>query len=291
MKTGYYIQCENCGKDIYQTKTQYNKAKHHFCSNRCQKEFQHRLAFENRACEICGNTFSVSKKSSQRFCSVKCQNIWQTTLTGENSNRFNSKKRYCETCSKPIWVKLSALKSKKHFFCSKDCRQAWYSTVWSQRDEWKEESKKRAVELLSNKTYTTNTKPQIILNKLLDEMRISYVNEYNCTYYSIDNYLSEYNLMIEVMGDFWHANPNKYNENNYRDIQRKRMIKDKAKHTYIKNKYNIEILYLWEYDLYNHIDVCRELIQLYIQSSLLPTYHSYNYHIENNKLTVNQNII
>ena len=35
-KSGYNIECENCGKDIYQTKTQYNSAKHHFCSNKCQ---------------------------------------------------------------------------------------------------------------------------------------------------------------------------------------------------------------------------------------------------------------
>lgn len=29
-RTGYYIKCENCGKEVYQTQTQYNKAKHHF---------------------------------------------------------------------------------------------------------------------------------------------------------------------------------------------------------------------------------------------------------------------
>lgn len=38
-KSGYFIQCENCGKDIYQTKTQYERANHHFCNVKCQKEY------------------------------------------------------------------------------------------------------------------------------------------------------------------------------------------------------------------------------------------------------------
>ena len=49
--SGYFINCENCGKEIYQTKTQYNRAKHHFCSNKCQKDFQHNQLFEDRVCE------------------------------------------------------------------------------------------------------------------------------------------------------------------------------------------------------------------------------------------------
>lgn len=290
-KTGYYICCENCGKEVYQTKTQYNKAVHHFCSNHCQKEFQHRQTFEDRVCEICGDTFSVSKKSSQRFCSTLCQNKWQTTLTGENSNRFNSERTLCECCEKPIWVKRSKFKKDQHTFCSIICRQKWYAEVWSQSDEWKESSRKRAVDLLRNKKHTTNTKPQIILNQLLDSMQIKYINEYSCIYYSIDNYLPDHNLMIEVMGDFWHAHPNKYNEANYRDMQIQRIIKDKSKHAFIKKHYGIEILYIWEDDLYHNLDLCRSLIELYIQAPELKTYHSYNYHLSGTSLIVNENMI
>lgn len=291
-KSGFYINCENCNKEVYKTKSQYEKAKHHFCSNRCQKEYQHKQAFENRKCEICGCSFSISKKSSQRFCSVLCQNKWQTTLTGTNSNRFNSEIRYCEHCNKPIFVKQSKLHNGQHYFCSVSCRQIWFSEVWSQSPDWKELSRKRATKLLSKNCFKTNTAPQIVLNNLLDDMNIQYINEYQCTYYSIDNYLPEYQVMIEVMGDFWHAHPLKYNESNYREIQLKRIPKDKSKHTYIKNQYGIEILYLWESDLNNHIDLCRALIELYISDpTSMETYHSFNYHIENSQLTLNQNII
>lgn len=91
--------------------------------------------------------------------------------------------------------------------------------------------------------------------------------------------------MIEVMGDFWHANPKKYNISSLRDIQKKRIPKDKAKHTYISNQYHIEILYLWEDDLYNHPELCERLISHYIKSNgILSDYHSFNYYIDKDEL-------
>lgn len=137
----------------------------------------------------------------------------------------------------------------------------------------------------------TNTKPQRIINEMLDEMEIKYVNEKAYKYFSVDNYLIEHNLIIEVMGDFWHCNPLKYIDN-FHIIQKKRIPKDKAKHTYMRNNHNIEILYLWEDDIYNHPYLCRRLIREYIKSGgKLPNYHSFNYHTKNNKLLLNGNII
>ena len=96
--SGYFINCENCGKEIYQTKTQYNRAKHHFCSNKCQKDFQHNQLFEDRVCEICGNVFHVSKKSKQRFCSIQCQGTWQSSLVGKLNPRNTREIITCEYC-------------------------------------------------------------------------------------------------------------------------------------------------------------------------------------------------
>lgn len=291
-KSGYNIECENCGKDIYQTKTQYNRAKHHFCSNKCQKEFQHKEIFESRECPICGNSFEVSKKSTQKFCSTKCQNEWQKLQIGEKNPRYTQVEIECECCGKPYSVKLYKTENGQHNFCSEKCRRDWYANVWSQSEEWKDISKQRAVKILSDGKipFTTST-PQITINKLLDSLNIKYENEYSCKYFSIDNYLSEFNLMIEIMGDFWHCNPLKY-KNIKQEVQIKRVPKDKAKHTYIKNQYNIEILYLWEDDINNNIDLCKKLILKYISSNgILNNYHSFNYHLENNDLVLSDNLI
>ena len=47
-------------------------------------------------------------------------------------------------------------------------------------------------------------------------MGIKFENEYNCKYYSIDNYLLEYNLMIECMGTYWHTDNRFYDKINYK---------------------------------------------------------------------------
>lgn len=290
--SGYFINCENCKKEVYKTKTQYNKAKHHFCSNKCQREFERKEKYENRKCEICEELFYVSKKSTQRFCSTECQRVWQTKQVGVLNPKFARKEIECEYCGKKYFIKKYKYESSEHKFCSNKCRQAWYAEIFSQDENWKEESKKRAVRILENKQLDTNTKPQQIINNMLDEMKISYTNEKGFKYYAVDNYLNNHRLIIEVMGDFWHCHPLKYSKINMRDIQKKRIPKDKAKHTYLKNNYNIEILYLWEDDIYNNLDVCKFLIDKYINSNgILENYHSFNYHLENDNLILNDNII
>lgn len=290
--SGYYINCENCGKEVYQTKTQYNRSKHHYCSNKCQKEFQHKLTHEDRKCEICGNMFHTSKKSTQRFCSTECQKKWQATRIGNLSPKRKRIKTYCDCCGADLEIKPSKAYINKYNFCNVECRQKWYSEIFSQSPEWKEKSRKRVTNLMTENVISTNTKPQQIINDLLNKMNISYINEKGYVYYSVDNYLNEKNLIIEVMGDFWHCNPLKYTPENMKEIQKKRIPKDKAKHTYILNNYNIEILYLWEYDIYNNIDVCKKLIEKYIENNgVLENYHSFNYSIDCNNLTLNEEII
>ena len=292
-KTGYFINCENCGKEIYQTKTQYNRAKHHFCSNKCQKEFQHNQLFEDRQCEICGEVFNVNKKSEQRFCSTKCQGRWQSTQIGDLNPRTNRIICNCDNCGNELKIIKSIYNRNKYNFCNESCRKEWYSNYYSKQKEWIDESRKRAVNILKNNNTTTNTLPQKIINELLLKMGIKYENEKEYTYYSVDNYLIDYNLIIEVMGDFWHCNPNIYNtEDKIRDIQKRRIPKDKSKHTYIKNKYNIEILYLWENDIYNNLELCEQLIRLYVlNNGILQNYHSFNYNIENGDIELNNKII
>lgn len=291
-KTGKYIQCEYCGKTVYKTLSQYNKRKHHFCSNKCQSLLKREQTFEYRTCEICGSTFYVSKKSTQRFCSTQCQSKWQLKNVGFKNPKFQGDYVQCENCGKRYLLGKYKLEDGKHHFCSKTCRQEWFSEVWSQSDEWKEESRKRAVRILSNNAISTQTKPQIAVNNMLDNLSISYRNEEPFVYYSIDNYLTKHKLAIEVMGDYWHSSPLKYKDK-INDKQKHIISRDKAKHTYIKKHHGIEILYLWESDILNRPDICTALIRLYISTNgRLNNYHSFNYNIDNNgEITLNTDII
>lgn len=288
--TGEYVACEWCGKLVYKTQSQLNKHEHHYCSNKCQSEKKHAETYEDRLCEICGKPMHVSKKSAQRFCSAECQKIWQAQQTGKLNKRFNRQKINCAYCGDEFFIKKYKTNIDQHHFCSKKCRQEWYANVWSQSDDWKEESRKRAVDILKNNIKITLTKPQIAINGLLDSCNIKYNNEEPFVYYAVDNYLVDYNLVIEVMGDYWHANPIKFNKLN--DLQRKNIGRDKAKHTFIDKYYGINILYLWEKDILENPDMCTLLIKLYIDNKgILDNYHSFNYILYGNELVLNDKIV
>lgn len=278
-KKGIIVNCDNCGSEIYRTPYRLNLREHQFCSIQCEKEFFHKDTYEIRKCEICNNEFECSKISTQRFCSSECQKVWQTTRVGILNPKYKRNELLCTYCNSKIYVPDYKLNIQNNFFCNKECRQKWYSEIFSQTEEWKEESRHRAVKILAKgQIPTTNTKPQIIINNLLDKNNIKYINEYDVDYYAIDIYLSEAHLMIEIMGDYWHSNPLIYDEIKQSDIQKTRVIKDKNKHKYVLDKYNIEILYLWETDIYKSIELCESLINLYINSNgLLDNYHSFNY--------------
>lgn len=276
------VICTNCGKKFMRKLSHVKRHFNQFCSVDCEFEFFHKQRTEQRTCEICSNNFVVPKSSKQRFCSIKCQHRWQTTVLGENHPCFNQKKVKCEYCNKDISVKQYKTINGQHIFCSKLCRQKWFANVWSQTDECRQNSRKVMIDLLtSGKISSTNSKPQKIVDTLLDNMKIKYEREYNITYYTIDNYLLHDNLMIEVQGDYWHGNPNKFNDSLTKQ-QYKRISRDKAKHTYIRKTFGIEVLYLWENDIYNNLELCEKLVRTYIKmNGKLTNYHSFNYYIDN----------
>ena len=144
----------------------------------------------------------------------------------------------------------------------------------------------RWVTLEGTKNSLETSKPQQIINEVLEEMGINYISEYECRFYLIDHYLTDYNLMIEVQGDFWHCSPLLSKKANTNGVK-SNVAKDKRKHTNNKNKYGIEVLYLWETDINENLELCKELIKLYIENNgILENYHSFNYVLNNGKLEV-----
>ena len=143
-------------------------------------------------------------------------------------------------------------------------------------------------------TSRFNSGIQLKINQVLDKNSIHYSREYVVKYFSFDNYLTEYELFIEVMGDYWHSSPLKYNKDKYmiNKIQSRTLLHDKQKHSYIKNHLNKEILYIWENDINNNINLCEKLILEYIgNNGSLKNYNSFNYHMEDDKLVLNNEII
>ncbi|WP_182004734.1 hypothetical protein [Priestia aryabhattai] len=197
----------------------------------------------------------------------------------------------CDWCKKTFSRSVKSIVNKDNHFCSNGCRREWYSKYWSKQENWKLESQIRAVKILSDKKVGTDTLPQKIANKILDSLTMSYINEYNCKFVSIDNYLDEHDLMIEVMGTYWHTDPRLFKEI-ISKAQFERVKHDKRKRAIIKNNYSIDILYLWEKDLTDNELLCQLLIEEYVRNKgILKDYHSFNYSVTDDILYLNKKTI
>ena len=160
----------------------------------------------------------------------------------------------------------------------------------SKTDEYIEQQRINAVKAALN-MKSSKTKPHVLIDELLKEIGINYIDEYIYKYYSIDIYLTDFDLPIEIHGDYWHVNPTKYDSPKYYR-QKRSVATDKRKHTYIKNHYDKNILYLWENDIYNDINKCRLLIELFINNNgHLDNYNSFNYSVQDDVVILNSIII
>ena len=266
-------------------------------------------------CDVCGKEYLVNlskyKSELHNYCSMECRNkgfMIFGSHKGENNSRYNSEKVNCTNCGKEFYLpKAERNKTNKygdsHHFCCQECYWEYRSKYYikdknfnyhrnfskSQRDLMRKNMVKR---LSEGSIPQTQTQPHLKINKILDNMNEEYINEKNMKYYSVDIFLCKYNLIIEIMGDYWHGSPIHYNYLQLSDIQKKDIKQDKSKHTYIKKYHNIEILYLWEYDIKNNIELCQNLIKEYInKKGVLNNYQSFNYHLEDNVLYLNNDII
>lgn len=230
-------------------------------------------------------------------------------MKGENNPRYSKKiDVVCDNCGKvfqkiPSVAKLTNSEGENHNFCCRDCYynfrkeyyvgERLYNTGTKVSDETKEKLRKATLRQYASGNLNRQTKPQIIINSILFQNNISFINEYTIGYYSVDNYLNEKNLIIEVMGNYFHGNPNIYTTyDQLNDMQIKDITRDKRKHTYIKKYRDIDILYIWESEIKEDPILCEKIILQYISSGgVLQNYHSYNYCICNNELTLKQDVV
>ena len=260
-------------------------------------------------CENCGKeiiTFMCKMKINNfNFCSHQCYSEFRSKYyIGEKSSVYKSSEVECDYCHTPFLLPQNKLditnkEGKSHHFCSHECYSKFrsiyyvgdklYNTGIKMSDEFRENCRINTVKCYSEGKINRCTIPQKIVNEMLNEMNIKYQNEYSYKYYSVDNYLCDYDLIIEVMGDYFHANPFKYRYDDLNDMQKKDVARDKRKRTYIFKYYGINILYLWESDIKNNPNKCKELIKHYMNNhGVLSDYHSFNY---DDSINLNKNII
>ena len=280
------VECYMCKKVMLHTPSRVKNSKRIFCSKECRKKWMNSQEYSNILyrdglvdviCNSCGITFKKKRSvvSKYNFCSKKCFAKYASILLKENNPNPKKEKIKvnCYTCGTEKMVNESVYKKNKYFFCSYECYQ------------------QKRIEISDFKQ--TKTSIHVKINNLLDSLNITYENEKGFSYYSLDIYLPNHELGVEIMGDYWHGSPIKYKDKSQlNDIQIKNIERDRRKNIVLNKKFKIPILYLWEDDINNRLDICKELILNFIQNNgLLDDYNSFNYKLVNGKLIINNNII
>lgn len=266
--------------------------------------------FFKRQCAWCGETIKVFPKDYYKdrlYCNLFCRDKYKSSFyRGENSPSYSKISVICDNCGCQINIPLHKVGKKnsfgdEHHFCSQKCyyefRTKYYirdkSSQYKRILSKKEKYFLRQIAIKSLNNGNKITKPHIKINDLLNKIKISYINEKNIKYYCWDIFLDEYNLYIEIMGDYFHANPILYsNKEGLNSIQKKDIKRDKSKRTYLKKYYNKETLYLWETDINNNINLCEKIIMSFIKNNgILENYNSFNYSLDGNMLKLKNNII
>lgn len=311
------VQCSYCGKPKKVKKYLYLRQDDHFCNGSCSTKYKNEFGvWKDRSyeqykngvyltCDYCGREYYVNQSKLKRVeneqgfhcCSLECKRQYMNKYVikrGADNPQFKRVVTKCSYCGKEIEIhEYRTKKVNKHGetnnFCSEECRDRYKSTYSGERACTREyfdnpDNKERISENARKGARAAQIKGTKMtgihkaVNDILGTNKIKYENEKMCMFYSVDIWLSEYNLYIEIMGDYYHSTPLKYSLDSLNDTQKNVLRYDKAKRTNMFINNNIPILYLWETDINKRPEVCEALIKFYIENNgRLENYNSFNY--------------
>lgn len=289
--------CDWCGTEGKRRMQLLNKSsiKNNFCSQDCStkhRSFLSKVTKPKSTCEQCGCTYKVNsyRKNISRFCSAECRDEWTSVhFKGKGSPVYVKRNVVqCDWCDENLERTDYELSNRTYNFCDRICQRAWHKNVFVKTDKFIENARQVMIDNIQNQNIKgTLTLPHVVVNEILEANDVKYTNEYKDKLFLYDIHLTEYDLYIEVMGGFWHADHRDYDTIPY-DYQLNRIIGDKRKKTHLLNSKGLHVLYLWEKDILNNPECVSKLIDLFIDNKgRLTDYHSFNYFSHNDTIYIN----
>lgn len=214
-----------------------------------------RLCINEIAAEFSEKTGEVFDEGFVRYHAKRLGvEVWKTNMSEHMTkrNRDNWEKpeyrKHISNCSRSWWDKpgnrekmremsLELWKTPSHRkLIAKRLKELWGTEEYAEK-------------MLS--TYKERrTKIEIAVEDMLKKLGIEYKEQeplISYDYFVIPDFLIG-NKVIEVNGDYWHANPEKYDYSNLTEIQEKNVKRDEKK-VKIYESLGIELLVLWEHDI------------------------------------------
>ncbi len=229
-------------------------------------------------CDNCGKEINKRKIKGRNhyFCNSSCYGEWRSkNITGEKTHNYKEKVKYnCDCCKKEIFLYPSRIKNKnKNIFCSKECKNNWESINFqgSQNPHYTG-GEIQCICLNCNKVYTIrkyrkniskycckqckNEHLKNVISEYLEKNNIEYISQHPMyDRFVVDFYLPKLDIIIEVLGDYWHGHPDTYGENKkpLTDKQKINKKKDNFKESFLKENGHT-VYMIWERDIYKGIE-------------------------------------
>lgn len=212
------IKCELCGNKFKSITNSHLKNKH----NMTTIEYKQQFPNSNMISENHLNKLSEWFNSEEGKSNAKKQILKQQTnpLRAKNALKVVKSDEYRKHQSMVMKevvhnnpdkfkIMFESIKGEQHHHYGKSNYQRWadkygIDIAESKLKDWK----------LKNKIPggSKNTKIELKVKDILDKNGIVNIHQYDeIKSYYVDFYLPDINLVLEVDGDYWHANPLKYN--------------------------------------------------------------------------------
>ncbi len=149
----------------------------------------------------------------------------------------------CKICGRPFYSRLNKC------YCSVACKYKDEETIAKMRDN-------TLKQIEEGRLYRSNTNIEMIVENFLVQNKIQFKHQYKLGYWCFDFFIPN-NKLIEVDGDYWHANPLFFSELNH--TQLKNVKNDKRKTEYARSRGYI-LTRFWENDIVNSFENVKKQI-------------------------------
>lgn len=209
--------------------------------------------------------YNISYRAIQhllKVCNIPIRNVSESAklISVVKHKKYYNEKYGVDNVSQLKEIKE---KKKKTFLKHYGVDNIWKSEEFKDfsRQLWNnyttEEKNQRLIGLIKNRKYGRISNLENYVLNILREIGIDYETQFKFTkyYHQYDAKLSNTKILLEINGDFWHANPNIYSESDILNFSQTNH--PKAKDIWEKDKKNIEyaekkgykVIVIWESEI------------------------------------------
>jgi G:T-mismatch repair DNA endonuclease (very short patch repair protein) len=234
------------------------------CDN-CNKEWERPYHIDTKDyCQSCKNILGLCGMKGHKH-SLETRKKWSEERSGDNnvSKRKDVKEKLSKSLKGRDTYWLKGKKRPEHSIKMHD----FMINVWNNNNDFRNDYRQKLI----NKLNSTHSKlhdyfkHQMIINNITD-----FISEYKIpgTKIIVDEINLEKNIIIEINGDYWHANSLYYKSDDKIKYPGKTLIandvwNNNKRREYVLESLGYNVVYIWESDMKNINECIKKIKETY----------------------------